>query len=394
MIFNEALYPIFLALSAGVFHLIPKHWRAWWLFATGLVFYAYYSDLFVWLFVAEAVVIYLVMGRYKRNLGAFLACLLGSIAVLGYFKYKNMILIGAFTLWDRFQGGGIPAFEALIFPLAISFFTFEFIHYLVDYRQGKLPPHGFKEFLAFIMFFPTMVAGPIKRFQDFVPKIERATFSWDDLHQGIWRILIGMAKKIVVADSMDLWIQPLLSGQMLAGATPGELWLALLAYSVKIYLDFSGYSDIAIGSARLFGIRVPENFNWPYLQANITQFWRHWHISLTSWITDYVFIPLGGSRGGRSRAIANTLIAMGASGIWHGAAWHFMVWGLYHGALLSLYRLFKDLVKPRMPWWERHAAVTRPVSILVTFVLVTLGWGLFIMPVERFGQMLPRLVGL
>jgi alginate O-acetyltransferase complex protein AlgI len=166
-----------------------------------------------------------------------------------------------------------------------------------------------------------------------------------------------------------------------------------LAYSLKIYTDFSGYSDIAIGSARLFGIVVPENFNWPYLRRNIAEFWRHWHISLSSWITDYVYISLGGSRVKFPRLLLNLLLAMGVSGIWHGAEWHFLVWGLYHGAMLVIHRVFKDKVAPRLPWLEQLRWVTTPLFTLLTFVLVTLGWGLFIMPVGRFMGLLPKLVG-
>ncbi|MGV3525209.1 MAG: MBOAT family O-acyltransferase [Candidatus Sericytochromatia bacterium] len=394
MIFNEALYPLFLLIAVPVFFAVPLRWRASWITLTGLAFYAYYADAFLLLFGAEALVVYALMQRWRTRRDALWLGIVLSVGVLVYYKYRNLALLS----WAGLQqlGGqshGIPTVEHLILPLAISFFTFEFIHYLVDSHQGKIEPHRLSDYLAFIVFFPTMIAGPIKRFQDFVPKLNAARFSWQHVSAGSWRILIGAAKKIIIADSLDPWIQPLLSGD-LQQQPAGVLWVALLAYSVKIYVDFSGYSDMAIGSARLFGIVVPENFNWPYLQANIGQFWRHWHISLTSWITDYVFKPLGGSRVGLPRTLLNTLIAMGVSGIWHGAAWHFLVWGLYHGVLLGLNRLWRTFAVPHLPVLTRFPRSYRVVSTLLTFVCVTLGWGLFILPVSRFLTLLQRLVGL
>lgn len=390
MIFNEALYPLFLLLSVSVFYLIPIRWRAGWLFASGLAFYAYYADVFVLLFGIEALGVWALMRRWRSRRDVFALVILACVGVLGYYKYRNMAILSWFQLQQLWNTQALPPVESLILPLAISFFTFEFIHYAVDMHQDKIEKHSLTEFMAFVMFFPTMIAGPIKRFQGFVPQILAARFRWDHLATGLQRILIGSAKKIVIADSMDLWIAPLQGGD-LAGYDPQTLWVALLCYSIKIYVDFSGYSDIAIGSARLFGIVVPENFNWPYLRPNIAQFWRHWHISLTSWITDYVFIPLGGSRKGFWLALVNTLIAMAVSGIWHGAAWHFVVWGLYHGALLGLHRIWRVKLKPRVSWVERFPRVYAFACTLLTFFLVTLGWGLFIMPVGRYLQLMGRL---
>ncbi|MEZ0374829.1 MAG: MBOAT family protein [Candidatus Sericytochromatia bacterium] len=393
MIFNEALYPLFLLIAVTVFYLIPVQRRAGWLFVSGLAFYAYYADIFVFLFGLEALVVWLLMKNWRTRKDAFIFGILACVGILGYYKYRNMAILTWAHLQQIWNAQALPPVEALILPLAISFFTFEFIHYLIDMRQGKIEKHSLTEFMAFVMFFPTMIAGPIKRFQGFVPQILSARFDWGHLNAGLQRILIGSAKKIVIADSMDLWIAPLQGGD-LAGYDPGTLWVALLCYSIKIYVDFSGYSDIAIGSARLFGIVVPENFNWPYLRPNIAQFWRHWHISLTSWITDYVFKSLGGSRVPFWRTLLNTLLAMAVSGIWHGAAWHFMVWGMYHGTLLALHRIWREKIKPKMMWVERFPRFYYAVCTLFTFLLVTLGWGLFIMPVGRFVKLMSRLVGI
>ena len=392
MIFNEALYPIFLFISVLVFHIVPKNFKPWWIFICGTTFYAYYADVFIFLFIIETIVVYVLLRQFRQNLFAFIFTLIFSIGILIYFKYRNMVLISVFSVLDTFQSGELPTFDRFILPLAISFFTFEFIHYIVDVYKGKIKPHNFKEFLAFIMFFPTMVAGPIKRFQDFVPKMENATFSFKDLSSGITRIIIGLAKKIIIADSMDLWIQPIQSITGIAGADSYTLWIALFAYGIKIYSDFSGYSDIAIGSARLFGITIPENFAYPYFQANIRRFWRCWHISLTKWIIDYIYIPLGGSKCSFKRTAFNILAAMSISGIWHGAAWHFVLWGLYHGFLLALNSFYRQKIKPHIAWIDKFSIVINPISTVFTFILVTFGWALFVMPIENFKNALPKLL--
>jgi alginate O-acetyltransferase complex protein AlgI len=389
MIFNELLYPVFLCVAVVIFFALPGRWRPTWLTLSGLLFYAYYADIFLVLFAVQSALIYALMRRWAASRGLVFTAIVAVVAILGYYKYRNMALFS----WSVATGQPLPTLETLILPLAISFFTFEFIHYLVDSHRKQLPAHNFSEYGAFMLFFPTMVAGPIKRFQDFLPKLRSAQFEWGHIDAGLRRIVIGCGKKILIADSLTPWVQPLLEGD-LSQQTPLRLALALLAYSAKIYLDFSGYSDIAIGSARLFGIVVPENFSWPYLKANIAEFWRHWHISLTSWITDYVFKPLGGSRVGLARTLLNTCLAMAVSGLWHGAAWHFLVWGLWHGILLCIHRLWRTFVAPKLPILQRFPRVWQVFATALTFACVTLGWGLFIMPVDRFVILCQRLVGL
>ena len=209
-----------------------------------------------------------------------------------------------------------------------------------DRYRGKTTAGTFGEYLAFILFFPTMVAGPIKRYQDFLPKLEKPGRDWvQDWQQGFTRILAGLAKKFMVADLLTAFTNHLNQADI-AQAQRWVLPVWLFAYGIKIYFDFSAYSDIAIGSARLFGIRVPENFDWPYLRTNIAEFWKHWHMSLYRWLVDYVFIPLGGSRVAPPRIYVNILITMFLSGLWHGAGLNFIVWGLWHGTLLVGHRLW------------------------------------------------------
>ena len=308
--------------------------------------------------------------------------------------------------WAASRAGlRLPTVEGVVLPLAISFFTFEFVHYIIDRRRGMIAERPASHFFAFAFFFPTMVAGRFKRFEGFDDQLAKPALSAEEAWNAVVRIAVGAAKKIVVADSLAIFVQPLLQRQGFADLSrrPSS---SRSAYSLRIYFDFSGYSDIAIGSARLFGLKVPENFDWPYLRTSIAGFWRHWHMSLQTWIADYIYKPLGGSmRFGRT--VVNTLAAMSISGLWHGADWHFVAWGVYHGVLLVLYRIWRVFVRPptlgrldgaesavARAWrWRGVRWARAGASGLLTFSLVTLGWGLFIMPLKDFAVVLRTLVG-
>jgi alginate O-acetyltransferase complex protein AlgI len=404
MIFGSLTYPVFLALSVAAWWLLPNRARPWLVAAAGLAFYWYYARSSTLLIVALIAAVWLLGIAAERSRAAFLAGILVPLAALGYFKYAGMLSYSA--SWAAPQAGfQLPKVGGLFLPLAISFFTFEFIHYIIDRRRGMIPKRPLSRFLAFALFFPTMVAGPIKRFEGFDEQLNAPRLAPDDAWIALVRIATGAAKKFVLADSLALFVRPLLERRDLADLSPRVIVVALVAYSLRIYFDFSGYSDIAIGSARLFGIRVPENFDWPYLRSSIAEFWRHWHMSLQSWIADYIYKPLGGSKRGLGRTVANTLIAMSVSGLWHGAEWHYVVWGLYHGVLLVLYRLWRTIVRPRTLGrfdetesagghiWRRTALLRRAGSVALTFALVTVGWGLFIMPVRDFVVVLGALTG-
>jgi alginate O-acetyltransferase complex protein AlgI len=278
--------------------------------------------------------------------------------------------------------GSLPK---LLVPLGVSFFTFEFIHVAADVRWGKLERPPLDRYAAFVFFFPTMVAGPIKRYQDFVPQLEGARFEPALFSRGVTRILSGLAKKHVLADTFGLWSDRL-NTNLVSTATPIEIVGWVLAYGMKIYFDFSGYSDVAIGSACLFGIHVPENFDWPYTSANIREFWRRWHISLGRWIFDYVYAPLGGSRGGITRTAFNLLLAFAISGLWHGAAYNFLMWGLWHGVLLVIHQLFS--LWPGRP----TGRLWHVLSVVLTFVAVTFGWALFCMDLAHFSAAASRVL--
>ncbi len=272
----------------------------------------------------------------------------------------------------------------------MSFFTFEFIHYAVDRRRGTCERGTTGEYLAFIFFFPTMVAGPIKRFQDFAPCLRQPSRDWPlDWSRGVTRILAGLVKKFAGADLLTSLTDHLNAADIDA-APRWALVVWLAAYSFKIYLDFSAYSDIAIGSARLFGLRVPENFNWPLLATNPAEFWSRWHISLTKWLTDYVFIPLGGSRGSQLSACRNVLLVMAVSGLWHGAGWNFVAWGLWHGVMLVGHRLLRARRDEEAP----PGVAGRLAGWLATYTLTTLGWAFFAMDLPTALRFLSKLFAL
>jgi alginate O-acetyltransferase complex protein AlgI len=404
LIFGEPLYFIALAAAVALFRFAPGKLRPWLIFICGLAFYGYYAGSFWLLILGEALLVY-VLGRTMRRpriaLPAFAIGLAGTIGALAYFKYSRLLgpILGQ-ALGSH--ASALPTFQDIAVPLAISFFTFEFIHYIVDIRRGTIERHSVGDFLAFAMFAPTMVAGPIKRFQQFSPQVQAARADATDVSAGITRIAVGLAKKMVLADTFALWLGPLGSTGSLDQASKFQIVSALFAYSLHIYFDFSGYSDIAIGSARLFGISVPENFAWPYLRSSIRSFWRHWHMSLTRWVTDYIYIPLGGNRRGLAVTCLNLMAAFTIVGIWHGAAWHFAAWGAFNGLLLVGHRLWTELGrKPLLaavPALEKGATgkllhyTGSAAGGVLTFSLVTLGWGLFVMPYDRFWHMLERLL--
>ncbi len=387
MIFNTWLFAIFGPIVFVLYwYVVPPRLRAALLIVAGLVFYAASIPAYTLLVLALGLVTFacargllaLSLDRTGARRWTLAYGIVASVGVLAVFKYAKFF---AGTFDGVCAHGCANVVPSLIVPLAVSFFTFEFVHVLVDVYLGKIARIGTRDFWVFALFFPTMVAGPIKRYQNFVPQIERA-LSMPRLDPllfatGAFRIALGLAKKSIVADSMNAFIGPLQAP--LPIYTPADYWIAALAYAVKIYFDFTGYSDIAIGCSLLLGFQILENFDRPYFAENVSQFWRRWHISLSSWIRDYVFVPLGGSRGGRLMTIANLAVVMGLAGLWHGAAWHFVVWGLWHGLGLGVHRIWTQYVAVH---YEKlaHTPVVRAVSTVGTFGFVTLGWVLFAVP--------------
>lgn len=311
----------------------------------------------------------------KQGLFHFLG-VAGVLAVLIVFKYLGF-LSGVINALLSFADG-LPSFDIsnLILPLGISYIVFKHISYLTDIKWGLVSPGRVDDFLLYSSLFTIFVAGPIERFERFKPQVEqpRAPFNWADIEFGFRRIVFGMFRKLVIADWIGYFINPV--WQDPNGQALGITALALIGYSLQIYMDFAGYSDIAIGSSRLFGLRIMENFKNPYLAPNISQFWRRWHISLSDWIRDYLFFPL--SRLHKSRFWMKFLVpvaAMGLCGLWHGAAWHFVIWGIWHGVGLSLYQFYAEVKRSNsgLANVANHRGMIVP-AVVLNFLFVTIGW--------------------
>src|SRR5437667_5899257 len=338
----------FFAFFAGVFALywvIP--WarpRVWLLLAASLYFYASWNkQLALPIAVSTAVDYTLARGMeatavpWRRRLLLGVS-LVGNLSLLCYFKYANFFLA---SLEEALRAAGasssLPTLSVLL-PVGISFYTFEAISYTVDVYRGRMPAErSLPNFMVFILFFPHLVAGPIVRARDFLPQIgRRKRWSWPRMQVGVQFFLMGLFKKLAIADRMAQFVDPVFADP--AAFKTGAVWVAVLAYALQIYCDFSGYTDMALGCAHLLGFHLARNFDMPYLATNISEFWRRWHISLSSWLRDYLFLPLGGSHGGNWQTCRNLMITMPLGGLWHGASWTFIAWGVLHGLLLVIHR--------------------------------------------------------
>lgn len=300
-----------------------------------------------------------------------------NLLCLGFFKYANLVLdscnLAATNLFKVNPGWH----SEIILPLAISFFTFEFIHYQFEVYRGNHTIKSFTLFALFAAFFPTQIAGPIKRYNDFEAQMqETKRFSIRYFEEGIPLIIIGLAKKVLLANNLASFVDMGYQIPMSYGAP--ELWLFAYAFAFQIYFDFSAYTDIARGSAMLFGYKIPINFNIPYIASSAADFWHRWHISLSTWLRDYLFIPLGGSRHGRLRTNLNLFITMALGGLWHGASWSFLVWGIYHGLALIIHREF-GLLKESIATLKAlvDSRIGHALSVVLTFHFVCVGWVFF-----------------
>lgn len=303
----------------------------------------------------------------------------GVVLMLVLFKYLGLLAETINSAASFFSSLPLVRFEQILLPLGISYITFKYISYLTDIRWKITPPGSFLELLTYGSLFTIFVAGPIERFERLRPQLTTPTaFSFTFLEEGFERIVSGLFKKLVLADWIGYFIMPVWESP--DSYSLAIRALALVGFSLQIYFDFSGYSDLAIGSSRIFGLKIMENFNWPYLQPNISQFWRSWHISLSDWIRDYLFFPLSNlSRNKFWLTFAVPVIAMGICGLWHGGAWHFLFWGVWHGAGLAIFQVWQNHKRKHpglaklagQPWFNL-------VSVLITFLFVTTGWLLFI----------------
>jgi D-alanyl-lipoteichoic acid acyltransferase DltB (MBOAT superfamily) len=388
--FHTQAFLAFFTIVLAVYWIIPRRWqmtRIWVLVIASFHFYAAWSSELAFLVTGTTCADYL-FGRFMgasrrprlRKLIVYTSIGM-NLGILCYFKYRGFFLN---ELYDALRRFGIePGYEklnplAIFIPFGISFYTFEAISYAVDVYKRKIEPEkSLPRFLLFILFFPHLVAGPIVRAGDFLKQTRRAKrWNWLRVQLGVQLFLVGAFKKMAIADRMALYCDPVFKDPQHFNSV--AVWFAVLAYAVRIYCDFSGYSDMALGCAHLLGYKLTTNFNLPYLATNVTDFWRRWHISLSSWLRDYVFIPLGGSRGGRWLTYRNLMITMALGGLWHGAAWGYVLWGVAHGLLLVIHKQFTTWCEPRPRL--RALLDTAPgtgLRILITFFCVSLCWVLF-----------------
>jgi alginate O-acetyltransferase complex protein AlgI len=399
MIFNTPWFLLFALIVYPVFFLIPSdRYRFYFILAACAVFHGHFAG-------AAGVIPIIIMGvityGFARLLGrerpaaeapaprawpwAVLA-LAVPVAGLVYYKYRHFLFTSLAFLPAAWLSALEPFFRLGPMPLAISFFTFEFVHYLTDVIRGDKPIRNFFQFSLFSIFFPSIVSGPIKRYQNFVPQIAAGLPrpSAEDLLAGLGQVVLGFSKKLIVADNAYLAVQ-LLERQ--AHWNFYSVTLLILLLSVRILFDFSGYSDMAIGLARMLGIRLPINFNFPYLARNISDFWNRWHISLSSWIRDYLYIPLGGGRVPPWRKLLNLATVMALCGLWHGAAWHFLFWGVYQGLGLAIHAFYERASRPDRPGAPgmglKLPAIPAMMAHGLTLLFVGYGWLWFFYPLPQ-----------
>ena len=325
----------FLPAVLGVYYLVPRGWKNAVLLLASLLFYAWGEPRYVLLMLATILVFYLcglAIGRAgslgRKRLFLVLSILLG-LGALGVFKYADFFA----QSFSAVTGLRLPLLR-LTLPIGISFYTFQCISYTVDvYRGRAAAQRNFITFGAYVSLFPQLIAGPIVRYTEVARELEHREHRWEDFCLGLRRFLFGLGKKVLLANQFGALTEAFrASGQ----ASVLYVWLYALAFTLQIYFDFSGYSDMAIGLGRMLGFRFPENFDYPYLSASVTEFWRRWHMTLGGWFRDYVYIPMGGNRVGRLRWVFNILTVWMLTGLWHGASWNFVVWGLLFAALLLL----------------------------------------------------------
>ena len=302
---------------------------------------------------------------YRKALSG-LAILL-SLSLLLYFKYANFFVDNLNTLLN-FLGLKTFAFTKVLLPIGISFFTFQSITYVVDvYRDDNPPMDRLTDYMLYILMFPQLIAGPIVRYRDIAGEIRHRERNWPEILQGFYRFVIGLSKKVLIADIIGIQVDKLLIGDLSIMGT-GTAWVTILAYTMQLYFDFSGYSDMAIGLGKMMGFHFPENFDNPYNSSSVSEFWRRWHITLGTFMRNYLYIPLGGNRCSKPRMYFNLWVVFLLSGFWHGASWNYVVWGAYHGFWLVMERIGLGKV---------YEKIGKIPAVFITFIIVTVGWAIF-----------------
>jgi alginate O-acetyltransferase complex protein AlgI len=372
--FVSAPFAVFLALSYAGYWLLPRgRIRKFLLLAASYVFYAAWDWRFCSLMAFVTLNAFLAgnaLGAGRNQRLALWLSIGADLAMLGWFKYAGFLAANA---GSALQALGLPALvqpPPILLPIGISFYTFHAISYVVDIARGKAKPHGLADVALYIAFFPQLVAGPITRAGFFLPQLDRVPrFSAEGQALGLRLIVKGLIYKALIADPLAGLADPAFAS--VSAQTDRALIEAVIAFAGQIYFDFAGYSALAIGTARLFGYRLPKNFDYPYSALSLTEFWRRWHISLSAWLRDYFYIPLGGNRGGELKTYRNLLATMVLGGFWHGASWNFVLWGALHGLGLCLHKLW---LKVRPEFLASESWAWRGVALGLTQLWVLAAW--------------------
>lgn len=381
MVFSTPFFLfLYLPVVLGIHAVTPVKWRNAMLLVVNLIFYGWGEPVYILIMFVSIGIDYThgMLVEKCKNKGdirgakwAVASSVIFNLALLFFFKYWDFIAGSLASV-----GLGFMPILNITLPIGISFYTFQTMSYTIDVFRGDAPVQkNLVNFGTFVTLFPQLIAGPIIKYKDLGDQIDHRTYHVEQFAAGVQRFVIGLAKKVLLANSLgQLWdVYKALPG---AELTVLGAWLGVVAFSLQIYFDFSGYSDMAVGLGRMLGFEFMENFNYPFIARSITDFWRRWHISLGTWFREYMYIPLGGNRVGKGRLCFNLLIVWGATGIWHGASWNFLVWGLYFGVILMLEKLFLGKLIAKWPRFLQHS---------YALILVGVSWAIFAL--EDFGAL-------
>jgi len=371
MVFSSLTFLFaYLPIVLAVYYLVPMRWRNLVLLLVSLFFYGWGEPVYVLVMIFSILMNWIFgnfISRYrdsdrKKAKHFLVGCIVVNLALLGFFKY-----------WDFFAsnlnhlGLSLPILR-LSLPIGISFYTFQTMSYPIDlYRKQTDPQKSLVSFGAYVCMFPQLIAGPIVRYVDVAKQLDHRTLSRQSFYDGTRRFIVGLCKKVLLANNAGQVFETI-SQLPVCERSVLTAWLGIILYAFQIYFDFSGYSDMAIGLGKMLGFDFPENFNYPYISDSITEFWRRWHMTLSFWFRDYVYIPLGGNRHGLKRQLINIMIVWLLTGFWHGASWNFVLWGVYYGVILIMEKLFLLKWLKKSPGWVRH---------VYTIFVFLIGWVLF-----------------
>ena len=374
MLFSSIVFLFtFLPIVLILYYVLPRQFKNPVLLLASLLFYAWGEPIYLFLMMFSILFNYISGLDIARNLGnkraarkSLIFNVVVNLCVLGFFKYEGFVL----NSLNAVLPVEIP-FQEVALPVGISFYTFQILSYIIDVYRGNVPVQkNLMDFALYVTMFPQLIAGPIVKYAEIDEQLHVREENWGRFGEGVMYFIRGLAKKVLLANTVGM-IYTNVSGMAPEDVSVVTAWLGCLAYTFQIYFDFSGYSDMAVGLGKMFGFEFPWNFNYPYIAQSVTEFWRRWHISLSSWFREYVYIPLGGNRVPVPKHIRNLLVVWLLTGLWHGAAWNFVAWGLYYGVILIFEKYFFHRVLEKLPEVLRH---------IYSLVLVMVGWVLFFSP--------------